>query len=278
MAEPIVYFGYSRIGLTVNFVNTTLNNPDSYIWDFGDGNNSTEKNPSHTYLEMGSFTVKLTATNLDGEKESVIIVDVTESEEPNSIDISIMDLINPYILTTPVSDIITQNKSFLIKKWQLYLQPLVFTPIEVSEEDTHNEVKWPILVNMLIAQLVAYDIIVQAASKFMFNSIDPGYEDGTTVLNKQAIKSIETGPAKTEWYEDSSIENIKNIAEAMANLSKPGGAIDMLKSSICALSKRVSIYLPMCGAIDINMSPRVFNSCKEGKHNANPFGVTRRMR
>ena len=35
-------------------------------WDFGDGTNSTEQNPVHTYLVAGNYTVNLTASNIDG--------------------------------------------------------------------------------------------------------------------------------------------------------------------------------------------------------------------
>jgi PKD repeat protein len=40
--------------------------PTSWSWNFGDGNTSTEQNPSHTYTSMGTFTVSLTATNQFG--------------------------------------------------------------------------------------------------------------------------------------------------------------------------------------------------------------------
>ena len=33
----------------------------SYLWDFGDGSTSTEANPSHTYAQAGSYTVRLIA-------------------------------------------------------------------------------------------------------------------------------------------------------------------------------------------------------------------------
>jgi PKD repeat protein len=40
------------------FLNNSINGED-YLWDFGDGNSSTEKNPSHVYNEPGIFTVSL---------------------------------------------------------------------------------------------------------------------------------------------------------------------------------------------------------------------------
>jgi PKD repeat protein len=44
---------------TVNFINNSIDG-DSYLWDFGDGNSSTEINPIHTYNEPGFYNVTLT--------------------------------------------------------------------------------------------------------------------------------------------------------------------------------------------------------------------------
>ncbi|MBX9782791.1 MAG: PKD domain-containing protein [Chitinophagaceae bacterium] len=38
----------------------------SYLWDFGDGNTSTLKDPKHIYTQKGIYTIKLTVTNTDG--------------------------------------------------------------------------------------------------------------------------------------------------------------------------------------------------------------------
>ncbi|MGC9331275.1 MAG: PKD domain-containing protein, partial [Bacteroidales bacterium] len=38
-------------------------NADTYEWDFGDGNISTDPNPLHTYASDGTYTVSLTVTN-----------------------------------------------------------------------------------------------------------------------------------------------------------------------------------------------------------------------
>lgn len=38
----------------------------NYAWDFGDGNASTQKNPSHKFSRKGVFPVRLTVTNTDG--------------------------------------------------------------------------------------------------------------------------------------------------------------------------------------------------------------------
>jgi PKD repeat protein len=51
--------------LTVVFTNLSANATD-FAWSFGDGNTSTEANPSYTYLNTGSYAVTLTATGPGG--------------------------------------------------------------------------------------------------------------------------------------------------------------------------------------------------------------------
>ena len=54
----------------------------SLLWDFGDGNTSTARNPVHTYATVGEYTVILTATNSWGNLvryDAVTIRDVPVS-------------------------------------------------------------------------------------------------------------------------------------------------------------------------------------------------------
>ncbi|MFM2190939.1 MAG: hypothetical protein RL491_1325, partial [Bacteroidota bacterium] len=63
---------------TVNFSNTS-SGANTYNWAFGDGNTSTDQNPTHVYETMGQYTVLLTVTNALGCTDTVsfsyIIVD-----------------------------------------------------------------------------------------------------------------------------------------------------------------------------------------------------------
>lgn len=63
-------FGYEANGLTVLFTDVSTGEPVSWIWDFGDGGASTERNPSHTYSKPGNYTVRLTVQNLYGVSAS----------------------------------------------------------------------------------------------------------------------------------------------------------------------------------------------------------------
>ncbi len=51
--------------LQVIFLNFSQN-AVSYQWNFGDGETSTEENPTHTYADVGEYEVVLTASNAEG--------------------------------------------------------------------------------------------------------------------------------------------------------------------------------------------------------------------
>lgn len=55
-----------QLPLNVQFLDRSTGSPDSWVWNFGDGESSTLQNPSHTYQNAGSYTVTLTATNAYG--------------------------------------------------------------------------------------------------------------------------------------------------------------------------------------------------------------------
>ena len=48
---------------TVIFSDLTSNSPNSWLWDFGDGNTSTQQNPTHTYTATGTYDVQLISYN-----------------------------------------------------------------------------------------------------------------------------------------------------------------------------------------------------------------------
>lgn len=69
---PTAGFTSSISGLTVGFTDQSTDTGGSIAsrsWDFGDGTSSTETNPSKTYSAAGTYTVKLTVTDNDGNTD-----------------------------------------------------------------------------------------------------------------------------------------------------------------------------------------------------------------
>lgn len=63
----------SCIGEEISFNNLTTS-ADSYLWSFGDGNQSTDENPTHQYEESGNYTVSLTA-KIDGACQEIKVLE-----------------------------------------------------------------------------------------------------------------------------------------------------------------------------------------------------------
>lgn len=53
-------------------------NPQTWLWDFGDGTTSTERNPSHRFPALGTYTVRLTVTNGDCSHTTTLTVRPTQ--------------------------------------------------------------------------------------------------------------------------------------------------------------------------------------------------------
>jgi gliding motility-associated-like protein len=75
LPRPVANFTYSdttrcQPNHTVNFTDASTN-AVAWRWEFGDGNFSTQQNPSHTYTKYGVFTVKLVVTNSSGCTDSL---------------------------------------------------------------------------------------------------------------------------------------------------------------------------------------------------------------
>ena len=51
-----------------------------YLWDFGDGQTSSDENPTHAFYEAGNYTVSLTTTGKGGENVSTLNIDIETGE------------------------------------------------------------------------------------------------------------------------------------------------------------------------------------------------------
>lgn len=67
----------------VNFTDASANGPDTWLWDFADGNTSTEQNPSHTFAAPGAYNVCLTVSNAAGSNMTCQMVNPVFTPEAN---------------------------------------------------------------------------------------------------------------------------------------------------------------------------------------------------
>ena len=66
-----------------NFTNQSAGNATIFNWDFGDGNNSNQENPNHTYAAAGQYNVTFNISTVDGCGDEIIIP-VTAYAQPNA--------------------------------------------------------------------------------------------------------------------------------------------------------------------------------------------------
>ncbi len=71
---------FPKPGETVHFIDNSINNTTTWLWNFGDGTTSTEKSPNHIYSAENKYKVTLNITNNFGsyeQSDSVIVLNNT---------------------------------------------------------------------------------------------------------------------------------------------------------------------------------------------------------
>jgi PGF-pre-PGF domain-containing protein len=68
--------------LSVVFTDSSTNSPTSWLWDFGDGSNSTLQNPTHEYTSVGTYNISLNASNSVGSNVSTQFSYITVADVP----------------------------------------------------------------------------------------------------------------------------------------------------------------------------------------------------
>ena len=99
-----------------SFTDISEGNPDSFYWDFGDGNSSQVQHPTHEYNEAGNYTVCLQVVrNLQGGNV-IIDNDCKTLEVPAYYDFGGLTYLGEYPLNNPVPEGDT-GIAYLYKKY-----------------------------------------------------------------------------------------------------------------------------------------------------------------
>ena len=88
---------------SVSFENTSSESAESYHWDFGDGQKSTEESPVHIYYQAGNYTIQLTIQKGFTGHQSDKTITVVFAEKPSGSDGS-RDSSGTVVLSASVSD------------------------------------------------------------------------------------------------------------------------------------------------------------------------------
>ena len=82
METPIAAFDYELDELEITFENNSIGTDLFYIWEFGDGNFSTQEEPAHIYDAPGTYVIELDIENdcgFDVIEETIFIYDQPEA-------------------------------------------------------------------------------------------------------------------------------------------------------------------------------------------------------
>ena len=162
------------------------------------------------------------------------------------------------------------DKDYFIKKWQLYIGPLVNHDLPIPFEELNNEVFYEGLENQLVMELAVYDylfiriqnMLVQIAAQLENSNYLYKEASSTTsedaIGNSQQIKQITTGPTEVQYYEQVT-DSIASLLRAFSQATSDGGLLDQIRRNLCMLAARLEIIIPFCDSPMRIKVPRVVN-------------------
>jgi VCBS repeat-containing protein len=113
---PIAMFSVNKtegkLPLTVKFNNQSKGNISQWHWAFGDGAESSAQNPEHTYMQAGTYNVKLTVSGIGGSSQPQEYHSIVVS--PSEVDFTVISQSGPAPFT---ATFINQTTLTEINSW-----------------------------------------------------------------------------------------------------------------------------------------------------------------
>ena len=157
--KPRAYFNVEQEvceDTDINFENTSCNG-DEFMWNFGDGNNSTDENPIHAYSSPGIYNVMLTVTNECGS--DIITQQIQVIEEPDAI---FEATLNPATGCLPLEVFFDNNSqgvnlsNLSFQTWEWEITPM--TGWYFNPDTVYNQNSWDI--NVQFTEVGEYEILL----------------------------------------------------------------------------------------------------------------------
>jgi len=171
--------------LTVQFVNKSIHG-ESYTWDFGDKQYSSEKDPVHTYFVPGDYIVKLTVHNIAGEAVANGII--TVHQNPSAI----LDAY-PTNVVNNEQIVIFYSYSYFADSWLWYFGDGATS----TEENPYHRYESPGSYTVSLHVSTSNGCVDSAA---METPVLVEWKTGTLKF-PNAFKWNESGPTGGEWSE-----------------------------------------------------------------------------
>lgn len=215
--------------------NTGSNTPiTTWLWDFGDTvGTSTVKEPTYIYSLPGVYRVKLDVS--DGTNSATVEKLVLVSLLENNGTQTIIEMVGSKIPQDYIPEQIIQNE---ILKWFGLIDLGIKSP-----KSRYKEENYPFNVRCLIADLIVYDNIQKAIGIAITTNLT--LQNSTPVATDNTVKTIEMGPAKTEWH-----NNLADKADMMSHFMKSvvgnNSLLDAYRDNICNVAGSIGIKLYYC--------------------------------